>query len=163
MDNELLELEYSSTTVQIDNDKQTLVTAMEDIESVLTTLEAKVQSFEDEIVELEQILPIRFARMTEEEIAEVEHNVANDKQQFSDIQQKTIDMRASISKLRDEIQAAEDTADVISAVRELRQGLLHTVPGVNRSQYRHSTRKRVFLCRSTSTSMKQPASHSRID
>lgn len=127
LDNELLELEYSSTTVQIDNDKQTLVTAMEDIESVLTTLEAKVQSFEDEIVELEQILPIRFARMTEEEIAEVEHNVANDKQQFSDIQQKTIDMRASISKLRDEIQAAEDTADVISAVRELRRGLLHTV------------------------------------
>ena len=127
LDNELLELEYSSTTVQIDNDKQTLVTAMEDIESVLTTLEAKVQSFEDEIVELEQILPIRFARMTEEEIAEVEHNVANDKQQFSDIQQKTIDMRASISKLRDEIQAAEDTADVIPAVRELRRGLLHTV------------------------------------
>lgn len=127
LDNELLELEYSSTTVQIDNDKQTLVTAMEDIGSVLTTLEAKVQSFEDEIVELEQILPIRFARMTEEEIAEVEHNVANDKQQFSDIQQKTIDMRASISKLRDEIQAAEDTADVIPAVRELRRGLLHTV------------------------------------
>ena len=127
LDNELLELEYSSTTVQIDNDKQTLVTAMEDIESVLTTLEAKVQSFEDEIVELEQILPIRFARMTQEEIAEVEHNVANDKQQFSDIQQKTIDMRASISKLRDEIQAAEDTADVIPAVRELRRGLLHTV------------------------------------
>lgn len=127
LDNELLELEYSSTTVQIDNDKQTLVTAMEDIESVLTTLEAKVQSFEDEIVELEQILPIRFARMTEEEIAEVEHNVANDKQQFSDIQQKTIDMRASISKLRDEIQAAEDAADVIPAVRELRRGLLHTV------------------------------------
>ena len=127
LDNELLELEYSSTTVQIDNDKQTLVTAMEDIESVLTTLEAKVQSFEDEIVELEQILPIRFARMTEEEIAEVEHNVANDKQQFSDIEQKTIDMRASISKLRDEIQAAEDTADVIPAVRELRRGLLHTV------------------------------------
>ena len=127
LDNELLELEYSSTTVQIDNDKQTLVTAMEDIESVLTTLEAKVQSFEDEVVELEQILPIRFARMTEEEIAEVEHNVANDKQQFSDIQQKTIDMRASISKLRDEIQAAEDTADVIPAVRELRRGLLHTV------------------------------------
>ena len=127
LDNELLELEYSSTTVQIDNDKQTLVTAMEDIESVLTTLEAKVQSFEDEIVELEQILPKRFARMTEEEIAEVEHNVANDKQQFSDIQQKTIDMRASISKLRDEIQAAEDTADVIPAVRELRRGLLHTV------------------------------------
>lgn len=127
LDNELLELEYSSTTVQIDNDKQTLVTAMEDIESVLTTLEAKVQSFEDEIVELEQILPIRFARITEEEIAEVEHNVANDKQQFSDIQQKTIDMRASISKLRDEIQAAEDTADVIPAVRELRRGLLHTV------------------------------------
>ena len=127
LDNELLELEYSSTTVQIDNDKQTLVTAMEDIESVLTTLEAKIQSFEDEIVELEQILPIRFARMTEEEIAEVEHNVANDKQQFSDIQQKTIDMRASISKLRDEIQAAEDTADVIPAVRELRRGLLHTV------------------------------------
>ncbi len=127
LDNELLELEYSSTTVQIDNDKQTLVTAMEDIESVLTTLEAKVQSFEDEIVELEQILPIRFARMTQEEIAEVEHNVANDKQQFSDIQQKTIDMRVSISKLRDEIQAAEDTADVIPAVRELRRGLLHTV------------------------------------
>ena len=127
LDNELLELEYSSTTVQIDNDKQTLVKAMEDIESVLTTLEAKVQSFEDEIVELEQILPIRFARMTQEEIAEVEHNVANDKQQFSDIQQKTIDMRASISKLRDEIQAAEDTADVIPAVRELRRGLLHTV------------------------------------
>ena len=127
LDNELLELEYSSTTVQIDNDKQTLVTAMEDIESVLTTLEAKVQSFEDEIVELEQILPIRFARMTEEEIAEVEHNVANDKQQFSDIQQKTIDMRESISKLRDEIQVAEDTADVIPAVRELRRGLLHTV------------------------------------
>ena len=45
LDNELLELEYSSTTVQIDNDKQTLVTAMEDIESVLTTLEAKAVSY----------------------------------------------------------------------------------------------------------------------
>ncbi len=127
LDNELLELEYSSTTVQIDNDKQTLVTAMEDIDSVLTTLETKIQSFEDEIVELEQILPVRFARMTEEEIAEVEHNVTNDKQQFSDIQQKAIDMRVSIGKLSDEIQAAEDTADVIPAVRELRRGLLHTV------------------------------------
>ena len=49
LDDELLELEYDSTTVEISEDKQILIQAMVDIETVLSTLEAKIQSFESEI------------------------------------------------------------------------------------------------------------------
>ena len=127
LDNELLELEYDSTTVEISEDKQILIQAMVDIETVLSTLEAKVQSFESEIAELDQILPIRFERMSAEEVEEVEKNVFNDKQQFADIKMRAVEMRASILSLKTRIQQAEGTKEIIPEVRELRRNLLHTV------------------------------------
>ena len=127
LDNELLELEYNSTTVEINEDKQILIQAMADVEKVLSTLEAKIQSFESEIAELDQILPIRFERMHAEEIEEVERNVSKDKQQFVDIKTQTVKMRASILSLKNRIQQAESTNEIIPEVRELRRNLLHTV------------------------------------
>ncbi len=127
LDNELLELEYQSTTVTIDEDQQVLVQAMADIESVLNTLEAKVMAFEDEITELDQILPQRFSRMSEEEIEEVKHNVGNDKEQFAEIKRQAVKMRASTIELKAEVETVEDTSTILPKVRELRRGLLHTV------------------------------------
>ncbi len=127
LDNEMLELEYDSTTVEIGEDQQVLIEAMNDIASVLTTLETKIATFEGEIAELDQVLPVRFERMSDEEIAEVQHNVANDKQQFAEIQRQSVKMREMVARLKQEIESAEDTQEILPEIRELRRGLLHTV------------------------------------
>ena len=127
LDNELLELEYDSTTVEIDEDKEVLVKAMFDIETVLSTLAAKVNSFEGEIAELDEILPVRFERMSPEEVEEVEHNIANDKQQFADIRNQTSEMQETVTVLKKQVLQVEDTKEILPEVRELRRNLLHTV------------------------------------
>tara|TARA_B000000475_G_scaffold236486_1_gene204545 strand:- start:150 stop:2327 length:2178 start_codon:yes stop_codon:yes gene_type:complete len=127
LDNELLELEYDSTTVEIAEDKKVLVKAMFDIEAVLSTLAAKINSFEGEIAELDKILPVRLARMSAEEVEEVEHNIANDKQQFADIRNQASEMQEAVTGLAAQIQQVDETEEILPKVRELRRNLLHTV------------------------------------